>query len=290
MNTTRLLVIFLSLGLAIKVFLVFSPVVTVLEPASSATSSSPFAVSIAALEESLLDKTSTHKTGENSIRPTAELTVFKITESDDDTDALQSPADRELEQLYDLIWQAVETNSIDNAEFQELALSALDERHYRAPGKILAEIIRTAPTTDMQVDALRMLAEVSQELSVSPSSLKSDESDAEIRQLTKELFDEFTVGSLLDAVAEVVQNGNQRERLAALSTLEEMHQFAPIWEVAYSVLNDPDPQIRMRALELLTYGNRQLATDQLLIALSDPNLDISELAEKLLTGLEETPS
>jgi len=78
--------------------------------------------------------------------------------------------------------------------------------------------------------------------------------------------------------------------MIAFSTLEEMHRFAPVWEVAELVLNDPDPKIRMRALELLTYGNHQLAIDHLVLALDDPNPAISDLALALLTELEQEPS
>jgi HEAT repeat protein len=72
--------------------------------------------------------------------------------------------------------------------------------------------------------------------------------------------------------------------------MEEMYQYTPVWEVANLVTNDPDPQIRMRALELLTYGDRQAAIDSLTHALNDPNPKIYELAEALLAELEQGPS
>jgi hypothetical protein len=289
MNTVIKIVLFLSLGIAIKTLLVFNPFVTDSGTSSNSPVSPPVTVSVP-FSEKLPNRPTVLAIGEDSIQTSAKAKIFQITDRDLEPDEIQSLSDHSLEQLYDVIWQAVETGSDDYADFQMFALSTPDERQHESPGEMLAELIRTAPTTDMQVDALRLLAEASQELSVSPLSLERVDSDAEFSQLTMKFFDEYTVGGFLDAVTEVVENGNQRERLAALSTLEEMHQFAPIWEVAYTVVDDPDPQIRMRALELLTYGDRQAATEHLLTALSDPDPDISELAEKLLIGLAEAPT
>jgi hypothetical protein len=289
MNTAIKIFLFLSLGLAIKALLVFNPFAT--DPGTSFNSPSfpPVTVTVP-ISEKPPDKPTALAIGEDSIQATVKTKVFQITDSDLEPDETQSLADHSLEQLYDDIWQAVETESDNYTDFRQFALSKPNEHQQETPGEILVELIRTAPTTDMQVDALRLLAEASQELSVPPLSLESDYSDAKFHQLIMKFFDEYSVGGFLDVVTEVLDNGNQRERLAALSTLEEMHQFAPIWEVAYSVLDDPDPQIRMRALELVTYGNRQVATEHLLTALSDPDPDISELAEKLLIGLAEAPS
>jgi hypothetical protein len=289
MNTAIKIVLFLSLGIAIEVLLVFNPFVT--DPGTSSNSpvSPPVTVTVAIFETSP-DKPTAIATGEDSIQVTARTKPFLITDKNLEPYEFQALADHSFEQLYDLIWQAVESEYDDYAGFQIQTRPKLDEHEQEAAAEILAELILAAPTTDMQVDALRLLAQASQELSVSSLSLVPGDSDDGIHQLNMKFFDEHTVGGFLDAVAEVVENGNQRERLAALSTLEEMHQFAPIWEVAYSVVDDPDPQIRMRALELLTYGNRQVATEHLLTALNDPDPDISELAEKLLIGLAEAPS
>jgi len=196
------------------------------------------------------------------------------------------PADQNLEQLFAVMWQVVEVENAEDADFQAFILATLEAHHDLAPGDILAEMIRTAPTTQMQVDTLRLLAEASQEIPVTPPGYAGNTT----RYPANNIFDDLSVDELLLTVAGVIRKGNQRERLAALSTLEEMHRFAPIAEVAFTVLDDPDPQIRMRALELLTYGDRNEATTQLLIALSDPDPEISELAEKLLIGLEEAPS
>ena len=103
-----------------------------------------------------------------------------------------------------------------------------------------------------------------------------------IRRSALAFFDELGADALLDAVGDAVQDRNRAVRLHAFSTLEDMYEFAPVWEVADLVLDDPDPQIRMRALELLTYGDRQAAIDRLALALADPNPKISELAEDLL--------
>ena len=78
--------------------------------------------------------------------------------------------------------------------------------------------------------------------------------------------------------------------LLAFSTMEDMYKFIPVWEAADRVVDDPDPQIRKRALELLTYGDRQIAIDRLELALSDPNPEINELAEALLAELEQVSS
>lgn len=267
----------------------FNPFVT--DPGASFNSAaSPAIVATAPATRMSADEPTASAIEKDSIQATANTTALQITDWDIDTDEIQRWADHNLEQLYDDIWQAVESQNDDFPDFQKFVLSTPGGSQHKPPGEILAELIRTAPTTDMQVEALRLLAEASQEMPVFPLSPEPDDSDAEIHQLNMKFFDEHTVGGFLDTVAEVVENGNQRERLAALSTLEEMHQFAPIWEVVYSVLDDPDAQIRMRALELLTYGNRQVATEHLLTALVDPNPDINELAEKLLIGLAEAPS
>ena len=289
MKTVIQIILLLSLGLAVTALFVLNPFITGSGTTAKSTRSAPVTLTVPPSGKSL-DEPTTLATLEDSFLPTARTKVSYITGRDLDNDEFRSLADESLEQLYDDIWQAVEADSDAYANFQKFGPSAYKEDQNEAPGVILAELIRTAPTTDMQVDALRLLAEASQELWVSPSRLESDDSYAENHQLTMSLFDEHTVGGFLDVVAEVVENGNQRERMAALSTLEEMHQFAPIWEIAYSVLGDSDPQIRMRALELMTYGDLQVATEHLLTALSDPNPDISDLAEKLLTGLAEGPS
>ena len=289
MKTVIQIVFLLSLGIAIRALFVSDQFMTGSRTFSKSTALPPVSL-IVPLSARSLNNPATLATGENSVPFMARKKTSQNTDRYLDTDEFQTLADQDLEQLYDDIWQVVETDSDDYAKHRKFGPSALDEDQDHASGVILAELIRTAPTTDKQVNALRLLAEASQELWISPSSLELDDSYAGNHQLTKSFFDETTVGGFLDAVAEVVENGNQRERLAALSTLEEMHHFAPIWEVAYSVLYDPDPQIRMRALELLTYGDRQVATDHLLTALSDPNPEISELAEKLLIGLAEAPS
>jgi HEAT repeat protein len=111
-------------------------------------------------------------------------------------------------------------------------------------------------------------------------------------------FQEFVLATLMElgdqspgeVLAVLVQDSNHAVRMAAFSTLEDMSDFAPVWLVAHAAVNDPDPQIRMRALELLTYGDRQTATEVLTVALGDPNPAISDLAADLLTGLDEDQS
>ena len=140
------------------------------------------------------------------------------------------------------------------------------------------------------MNALRLLAQASQELSVDPFNQALDDPDPAIRRSALAFFDELGADALLDAVADAVQDRNRAVRMHAFSTLEDMYEFAPIWEVADLVIDDPDPQIRMRAMELLTYGDRQAAIDRLAPALTDPDPKISELAEDLLAELEQDPS
>jgi HEAT repeat protein len=110
-----------------------------------------------------------------------------------------------------------------------------------------------------------------------------------IRQSSREFLNEMGATEMFSAVTAAVSDSNQAVRLRALKALDEMHEFAPVWEVAETVVNDPDPEIRMLALELLTYGDRQRAIDRLILALGDPDPEIRELAEDLLDELDEGP-
>ena len=204
--------------------------------------------------------------------------------------ALLRLADRNMEQLYAVLWQTLELEGLDDADFHDFVLATLEELGDHAPGKILAALVQTAPTSALRINALRLLAEASQELSVGSFNQALADPDPAIRRSALAFFDELSANALLDAVADAVQDRDRVVRLVAFSTLEEMYEFSPVWDVADLVVNDPDPQIRMRALELLTYGGGQAAIDQLVLALGDPNPKVSELAGALLSEFEQAPS
>ncbi len=207
---------------------------------------------------------------------------------DEQTAALWRIAEHNMAQLYEVLWQTLEVEEPDDADFREFVLATLDELDNYTPGEILAALVQTAPTPALRHSALRLLAEASQELSLDPFNQALQDSDPAIRQFAQAFFNELSVTALLDAVTEAVLDRNRMVRLLAFSTMEEMHKFAPVWEVAGLVLDDPDAQIRMRALELLTYGDAQTAIDRLVLALGDPNPRVSELAAALLSEFEQS--
>lgn len=285
MNVVRFIYLMLSLGIAITVFVVNLSFPGSDDPAIIAPIAQPI-IATAPVQQVPINRNSKPVTWEETTLSPAGSKEAVFNERVHRSLSIWDMADQNLGQLFAVMWQVIEFENAEDADFQEFILETLEAHHELAPGDILAELIRTAPTTQMQVDTLRLLAEASQEIPVTPLADPGDKT----RQPANNIFDDLSVDELLITVADVIRKGNQRERLAALSTLEEMHRFAPIWEVAHTVLDDPDPQIRMRALELLTYGDRNEATTQLLIALGDPNPEISALAQKLLIGLEEAPS
>jgi HEAT repeat protein len=201
--------------------------------------------------------------------------------------ALRQLADHNVAQLYRALWQSLDLDDPADAPFQAFVLATLDALYDQPPGEILAALIRNAPTPDLRRRALQLLAEASQELSVKAFRAALDDPNPSIRESGLKLFDELNLGTLLDSVDEAAQDRDQAVRLAALSTLEEMSGFSPVWEVAERLLDDADPKVRLRALELLTYGDQQAAIDQLVLALEDPDPVISERAEALLAELEQ---
>jgi HEAT repeat protein len=222
--------------------------------------------------------------------PPTDRKVATVTDPGERTAALWQLAEHNKAQLYAVLWQALEVEEPDDVDFHEFVLATLEERGDHAPGEILAALVQSAPTSALRLNALQLLAEASQELSVSSFNQALDDPDPAIRQSAQAFFSELNANALLDAVADAVMDRNRVVRLTAFSTMEEMYQYTPVWEVANLVTNDPDPQIRMRALELLTYGDRQAAIDSLTHALNDPNPKIYELAEALLAELEQGPS
>ena len=221
---------------------------------------------------------------------TTERTVAVATDPDDPIAALWRLADHNMAQLYAVLWQTLELEGLDDTDFHEFVLATLEELGDHAPGQILAALVQNAPTSALRMNALRLLAEASQELSVDSFNQALDDPDPAIRRSALAFFDELNANALLDAVADAVQDRDRAVRLVAFSTLEEMYEFTPVWDVADLVVHDPDPKIRMRALELLTYGGRQAAIDQLVLALGDPNPQVSELAGALLSEFEPAPS
>jgi hypothetical protein len=222
--------------------------------------------------------------------PTTDREVTAAADLDERIATLWRLADHNMAQLYAVLWQTLELEGLDDADFHDFVLATLEELGDHAPGEILAALVQTAPTSALRMNALRLLAEASQELSVGSFTQALDDPDPAIRRSALAFFEELSANALLDAVADAVQDRDRGVRLVAFSTLEEMYEFTPVWDVADMVVNDPDPQIRMRALELLTYGGRQAAIDQLVLALGDPHPQVSELAGALLSEFEQAPS
>lgn len=212
------------------------------------------------------------------------------TDPDKLIEALYRLADHNTSRLLEVLSQTLEVDDVDDVDFHEFVLATLDELGEKAPGEILAALIRTAPTPELRRNALRLLAQASQELSLGPFRRALEHPDPVIRQSATTLLDGLGANALLEAVAGAVLDRNQMVQLNAFSTLEEMSQFTPVWDVADLAVNDPDPRIRMRALELLTYGGPEAAIDQLMLALGDPNPQVSELAGALLSEFEQGPS
>jgi len=206
------------------------------------------------------------------------------------TAALQSLAEQNKAKLYAVLWQTIETWDEDDAEFGEFVLATFDELGDPAPGEMLAALVRTAPDPALRKGALRLLAQASQELTVKPFNQALDDPEADVRQSASAFFDDLGANALLYAVAGALMDRDKAVRLVAFSTLEEMHTFAPVWDVAELLVDDPDPQIRKRALELITYGGPEGAIDHLELALGDPNPQVSESAAALLTEYEEGSS
>ena len=199
-------------------------------------------------------------------------------------------AEDNIAKLYAVVWQTLEAGGLDDVDFHEFVLATLEERGNHAPGEVLAALVKTAPTPALRKSALRLLSEASQELSLDSFNRALDDPDPAIRQTALAFFDQMNTSALLDAVTDAVLDRNREVRLLAFSTMEDMYKFIPVWEAADRVVDDPDPQIRKRALELLTYGDRRLAIDRLELALGDPNPEINELAEALLAEFEQVSS
>jgi HEAT repeat protein len=187
------------------------------------------------------------------------------------------------------LWQSLELQDPEDAEFRDFVLATLEQYGDQAPGEVLAALIQNAPSSEIRRKALELLAEASQELSVHDFNVATDDPDSLIRDSGLAFFDNLNNAALLDATAQAAQDSDDSVRMTALSTLEEMSGFTPVWEVAETLMDDADPQVRLRALELLMYGDAQTAINWLVHALADPDPAISERAEALLAELEQGP-
>ena len=204
--------------------------------------------------------------------------------------ALLQSAGRNRAQLYKVLWQVLEGDDANSADFRDFILATLEDIGDAAPGMVLAALVQDAPGPTLRLRALRLLNEASQELSVDGLNEALDDQHPAVRQSAQALLDGISPAALSDALAEAVLDHDQTVRLMAFTTMEEMCEFVPVWEIAGLIVNDPDPMIRMRALELLTLGDRRMAINHLVFALGDPNPEISALAGDLLLELEQDSS
>lgn len=111
--------------------------------------------------------------------------------------------------------------------------------------------------------------------------------DPNISGLAQEVLEDLGTEALSEAVADTALDRDWEVRAAALRTLEDMHEFAPLEWVAASAMTDPEPQIRMIALELLAYGDPDEAMDTIDQALDDKDPKVRELAADLLHEFEQ---
>ena len=200
-------------------------------------------------------------------------------------ESLQQLAEINTAQIYRVFDQSLALTDPDMLEFQAFLLATLEEYAGSSPGEVLAALIENAPTPEIRRCALELLAEASQELSTRDLKTALNDPEESIRKSTQALLAEMGTNGLLDATAQAVLESDETVRSAALTALEEMAGYAPVWEVAESLMHDPDPQVRLHALELMTYGDSEAAISWLLMALEDPDPDISERAEALLAEL-----
>ena len=186
--------------------------------------------------------------------------------------------------------QTLRSDDIDDAALRDLAGALFDGVDGQLPADVLAAMIAAAPTARLRREALALLAEVSQELSFAALMQAIEDPDPAISKLATDLYAGLRMETVIEAVERAVQDADWRVRRSALATLEEMQEFAPVGQLAALAANDPVPDVRMTAMELLTLGDRQEAIDRLELALTDPNPKISELAEDLLQELEQDSS
>jgi HEAT repeat protein len=192
--------------------------------------------------------------------------------------------------MYAMLWHSLENGDEEDVELQDFILDTLDGRFDETPGGMFSILLRTAPTPALRKEILRLLAESSQELSVGSLGRALDDPDPAVRQSAAASLGNLGVDALLDAMTDAVLDSDHSVRVTAFQTLEDMHGFAAIWDVGERVVGDPDPRIRRRALELITYGGAENAFDHLTRALRDPDPGVSELALALLAEFEDGPA
>ena len=178
----------------------------------------------------------------------------------------------------------VNWNKVGTYPGETVAIESADDF---APAEELARRIGDAADSGQKIDALQRLADASLELTLSALREALRNPDPQISALARQLLDDARLEQLLNAVALAAQDPEPAVREAALATLEDMHEFSPIGFVAALVIGDPDPGIRMTALELIAGGDRELARSALHQATFDANPEVSELANDLLNELAQ---
>jgi hypothetical protein len=222
-------------------------------------------------------------------RPAAAATPGRpeAAEPADRAAALREVAERNLDQLRAAMSMAVAETGLAEDEFRRVVLGSLEEQDEYAPAEVLAAVVKTAETPRLRKEVLQVIGQASEELTVGPLKQALEDPDPQISGLAEELYEEIHTEALVDAVTVALQDWDWEVRRAALTTLEEMEQFAPVGQVVELALSDPIPQIRMRALDLLFYGDPDAALGPLGEALSDNNPMVREQAANLLDELEQ---
>ncbi len=178
-----------------------------------------------------------------------------------------------------------EADDID--PFRDLVLDAIGLWGSGAPADVLAAIVMEAPTAELRLEALALLGQASQEVSADAFRQALRDPHPDINGLALDFFEGLDTWELTNAMTAAVQDRDPEVRHAALITLEDMQSFVPVGNIAELAATDPDPGVRMSALELLLAGDPAIAQDSLNEALSDPNPQVSELALDLLGELPQ---
>ncbi len=163
----------------------------------------------------------------------------------------------------------------------------LDHLDGQALTTAMADGVVNAPSVEDLLDALEGIAETAQELSLAPIKQALEDPDPRINELARELLDALPTETLVDAVAVAIQDREPAVRAAALRTLEDMHEFAPVGPMAASAMTDPEPYVRIIAMGLLAYGDPDMAMSFTSDALDDTDPEVRELAAIQLDELSD---
>lgn len=106
---------------------------------------------------------------------------------------------------------------------------------------------------------------------------------AELRDLATEDDKE----KLKTALTGAISDANDEVRDTVLDILENMDTDAPPELLAGMALQDPNPEFRIRALDLLVESHPEAAQQPLERALSDGNTEVRDLASELLKDLKK---